>query len=71
MIFLYRLVYDTCLIDVPWAVRGQMTPGENTFAVFHDNLHLKNSRSQVTAVDPKLFFQMLDICSGNIIFEGY
>ena len=35
------------------------------------NLHIKKSRSQVTAVDPKLFFQMLDIYSGNIIFEGY
>ena len=50
---------------------GQMTPGENTFAVFHDNSHFKKSRSQVAAGDPKLFFQMLDICSGNIIFEGY
>ena len=48
-----------------------MTPGENTFADFHDNLHFKNSRSQVTAVDPKLFFQMLYIYRGNIIFEGY
>ena len=47
--------------------QGQMTPGENTFAGFHDNLHFENSRSQVTAVDPKLFFQMSDIYSGNII----
>ena len=34
-------------------------------------LHFKKSRSQVTAVDPKLFFKLLDIYSGNIIFEGY
>ena len=38
------LVYGTCLIDVPRAVRGQMTPGENTFAGFHDNLHFQNSQ---------------------------
>ena len=39
--------------------------------VIMGNLHFKKSRSQVTADDPKLFFQMLDICSGNITFEGY
>ena len=39
--------------------------------VIMGNLHFKKSRSQVTAVDPKLFFHMLDIYSGNIIFEGY
>ena len=39
--------------------------------VIMGNLHFKKSRSQVTAVDPKLFFQMLDIYSCNIIFEGY
>ena len=56
---------------LPRAVRSQMTLGENTFAVFHDNLYFKNSRSQVTSDDPKLFFQMLDIYSGNIIVQGY
>ena len=39
--------------------------------VIMGNLHFKKSRSQVTAVDPKLFFQILGIYSGNIIFEGY
>ena len=39
--------------------------------VIMGNLHFKKSRSQGTAVDPKLFFKMLDIYSGNIIFEGY
>ena len=39
--------------------------------VIMGNLHFKKSRRQVTADDPKLFFQMLDIYSGNIIFEGY
>ena len=39
--------------------------------VIMGNLHFKKSRSQGTAVDPKLFFKMLDIYSCNIIFEGY
>ena len=41
------------------------------FHVIMGNLHFKKSRSQGTAVDPKLFFKMLDIYSCNIIFEGY
>ena len=41
------------------------------FHVIMGNLQFKKSRSQGTAVDPKLFFKMLDIYSCNIIFEGY
>lgn len=35
------------------------------------NLYFKNSWSHVTAEDPKQFFQMFDIYSGNVVCEGY
>lgn len=35
------------------------------------NLHFKNSRSQITAVEPKLFFKRTVIYSGDIMFAGY
>ena len=39
--------------------------------VIMGNLHFKKSWIQVTAVDQKLFFNVLNICSSNITFEGY